>query len=176
MSYIQSLKNDYKNFINIEKANGSIVIDPNKHALLRKIEAISIIIFNELDKLFVKKLHFCTDRQKLIVEILEYNNRNKLDDANMLEYRKHLINTGLVKKNPKNEKYFIGDPLEMLMFISLVKNHLRAIQTIFVANSQFFNSSNNQLPENEGDIKVPFVISNNTEVFCINMLKWNNKK
>ena len=172
MSYIQFLKDEYNNLINAEQEKGLIVIDPNKHVLLRTIEAISIIIFNELDKLFVKKLHLCTNSQKLMVEILEYNNRGKIDCIKKLEYRKYLINIGLLENlNEISEDSIEYEIPAKLVTISIFKNHLRAIQTIFAANFKLV--SNNKLLK-EKNIKVPFVTSSNTEAFFINLLKWNN--
>ena len=183
-SHVRSLGNDYNNLINTKQENGSIIIDPNKHILLRKIEAISIIIFNELDQLFVKKLHFCTSKQKLIVAILEYNNMCKNDDVNQLEHKKYFINVGLIEK-PKEGKDSIAEEeeksindetkkevLEYLIITSILKNHIRAIQTIFAANSQLFNDRT-KLNMITDAIKFPFVISNATKTFCNNMLKWN---
>ena len=180
-SYVRSLGNDYNNLINTKQENGSIIIDPNKHILLRKIEAISIIVFNELDKLFVK-LHLCTNKQKLIVAIFEYNNMCKNDDVNQLEHKKYFINVGLIEKhkeskntNTEEEEKNFSDKdkeglLRDLIDISILKNHIRAIQTIFADNSQL---SDNQ--EKLADtIKIPFVISKTTKAFCSNMLKWNN--
>ena len=191
MSYIQSLKNDYNNLINTKQENGSIVIDPNKHVLLRKIEAIAIIIFNELDKLFVKKLHFCTNRQKLTFEVLEYNNRDKINDCSKaLEYRKHLIDTGLIEDSEirglenaeqittedKDNylKYFIGEIEKKLptviILAAVAKSHVRAIQTL-LANSKQKHSLIECYPK---EYNIPFNTSSATKDFRLKILKWNN--